>query len=90
MELSAKGLRVIVTAGGAGIGHAIAQTFRDAGARVHTCDVDPKTRPDTITDVANVAHVDRLFDEATRVSGHRVPQMLHRHPPPGRLDQRLQ
>ena len=53
METSAKGLRVLVTAGGAGIGRAIAQTFRDHGARVHTCDIDAKTKPDTVTDVAD-------------------------------------
>ena len=57
METSAKGLRVLVTAGGAGIGRAIAQTFRDHGARVHTSDIDPKTRPDTLADVAEVAQV---------------------------------
>ena len=63
METSAKGLRVLVTAGGAGIGRAIAQTFRDHGARVHTCDIDAKTKPDTVTDVADVAQVDKLFKE---------------------------
>jgi len=40
METSAKGLRVLVTAGAAGIGFAIAKTFAEHGARVHICDVD--------------------------------------------------
>ncbi|HEX5092958.1 MAG TPA: SDR family NAD(P)-dependent oxidoreductase, partial [Burkholderiales bacterium] len=42
MNTSAKGLRVLVTAGAAGIGLAIARTFRDAGAKVFVCDVDDK------------------------------------------------
>jgi len=69
MEASAKGMRVLVTAGGAGIGRAIADTFRQKGARVHTCDVDPKTRPDTITDVSDVAQVERLFQEVQKNLG---------------------
>jgi NAD(P)-dependent dehydrogenase (short-subunit alcohol dehydrogenase family) len=69
MELSAKGLRVMVTAGGAGIGRVIAKTFLDAGARVHTCDVDPKTGADTLADVSKLADVDRLFDDAMRKLG---------------------
>lgn len=34
------GLRVLVTAGASGIGAAIARAFREAGARVHVCDID--------------------------------------------------
>ena len=33
-------LRVLVTAGGAGIGAAMARAFHEAGARVHVCDID--------------------------------------------------
>ena len=69
METSAKGLRVLVTAGGAGIGRAIAQTFRDHGARVHTCDVDAKTKPDTLTDVSDVSQVENLFREVHKNLG---------------------
>jgi NAD(P)-dependent dehydrogenase (short-subunit alcohol dehydrogenase family) len=69
MELSAKGLRVLVTAGGAGIGHAIAQNFASAGARVHTCDVDAKTKTDTLADVAKLADIERLFDDVKRNLG---------------------
>jgi NAD(P)-dependent dehydrogenase (short-subunit alcohol dehydrogenase family) len=69
METSAKGLRVLVTAGGAGIGRAIAQTFRDHGARVHTCDIDGTTKPDTVTDVSVVGQVDKLFQEVQKNLG---------------------
>jgi NAD(P)-dependent dehydrogenase (short-subunit alcohol dehydrogenase family) len=69
MDLSAKGLRVLVTAGGAGIGRVIAQTFREHGAIVHTCDVDAATNPDTLCDVAKLADVDRLFDQVEKSLG---------------------
>ena len=42
MDVSAKDQRVLVTAGGAGIGRAIAKTFLEHGARVHVCDVDER------------------------------------------------
>ena len=69
METSAKGMRVLVTAGGAGIGRAIAQTFRDHGARVHTSDIDPKTKPDTLADVADIAQVETLFQDVQKNLG---------------------
>ena len=68
------GLRVLVTAGAAGIGRAIADTFADNGARVHICDIDEVAlasyraeRPDhgaSPCDVADDRQVDRLFVEA--------------------------
>ncbi len=77
MNLTANGLRVVVTAGGSGIGRVIAQTFHDNGARVHICDVAPETLDDcrrtglgaTLADVADPAQVDTLFDEAAKHLG---------------------
>jgi NAD(P)-dependent dehydrogenase (short-subunit alcohol dehydrogenase family) len=79
MEISAKGQRVLVTAGAAGIGRAIARTFLEHGARVHICDVDraalaslKKDLPaltQTLADVASVADVERLFQDVERELG---------------------
>jgi NAD(P)-dependent dehydrogenase (short-subunit alcohol dehydrogenase family) len=40
VDLGIKGLRVVVTAGAAGIGREVARTFLREGALVHVCDVD--------------------------------------------------
>jgi NAD(P)-dependent dehydrogenase (short-subunit alcohol dehydrogenase family) len=74
MHVSVEGLRVMITAGAAGIGLAIAKAFADDGARVHICDVDDgaleafsKACPDaraTRADVASLSDVDALFDAA--------------------------
>ena len=76
METSANGLRVLVTAGGAGIGRVIAQTFSDHGGRVHVCDIDgealkvlPKEMTRTVADVAKLPDVDRLFSDVERKLG---------------------
>ncbi len=76
MDLSIEGLRVLVTAGGAGIGRAIVEAFLAEGARVFTCDLDPAsldTLPPaigrTVTDVADRAAVARLFDAAIPALG---------------------
>ncbi len=69
MDLSAKNLRVLVTAGGAGIGRVIARTFADHGAKVHVSDIDSKTNPDTVADVAKLADVERLFADLQRSLG---------------------
>ena len=79
MNTSAQGLRVLVTAGAAGIGRAIAQTFAQHGARVHICDVDRaaldacgREQPDisrSLADVSRVDDVDRLFADVKRELG---------------------
>ena len=79
MDLGIDGLRVMVTAGAAGIGLQIARAFLGERARVHVCDVDERALaalhdrdPElswTRCDVSDRADVDRLFDEGIRHLG---------------------
>ena len=76
MDTSAKGLRVLITAGAAGIGRVMAQTFVEQGARVHVCDVDEDALSKvkdpfhkTKADVSSLADVERLFDDVQRTLG---------------------
>jgi NAD(P)-dependent dehydrogenase (short-subunit alcohol dehydrogenase family) len=79
MDLDIKGLRILVSAGAAGIGLAIARAFAAEGARVHVCDVDEmalaamassdKAISRSHCDVANRAAVKTLFAEATEKLG---------------------
>jgi NAD(P)-dependent dehydrogenase (short-subunit alcohol dehydrogenase family) len=68
------GLRVLITAGAAGIGRAIGDTFDSIGARIHVCDVSQaaldackKDHPGwgyTLCDVSDEKQIARLFDDA--------------------------
>jgi NAD(P)-dependent dehydrogenase (short-subunit alcohol dehydrogenase family) len=79
VDASAAGLRVLITAGAAGIGRALASTFADAGAKVFVCDVDADAlsrfrsiRPEigaTLTDVARPDEVDAMFVAAVSQLG---------------------
>lgn len=74
MDLGLNGLRVIVTAGAAGIGLGVVRAFLAEGARVHVCDVDAGalaalkvTHPEigtSLCDVADRAAVAAMFQAA--------------------------
>jgi NAD(P)-dependent dehydrogenase (short-subunit alcohol dehydrogenase family) len=79
MDVNLNGKRALITAGAAGIGRAIADTFIANGARVHVCDIAQAAVDDfrkahpgagaSLCDVANVAQVDQLFEDVKRTLG---------------------
>lgn len=79
MDMQIAGLRVLVTAGAAGIGLGIARAFLREGARVHVCDVDRaaldglrQSDPaisQSVCDVADRAAVAQLFETTASALG---------------------
>jgi NAD(P)-dependent dehydrogenase (short-subunit alcohol dehydrogenase family) len=78
MELAMKGKRVLITAGAGGIGRVMAETFVNAGAKVHICDVvqpaiDEAVRTLKVTathcDVSDLKQVDALFADVKKHLG---------------------
>ncbi len=73
MDISVKGLRVLITAGAGGIGRAMTDVFYKAGARLHVCDVVQSSIDETrgafpgvtasLTDVSRIDEVERLFGD---------------------------
>ena len=68
-----KDLRVLVTAGAAGIGRAITTALDASGAKVHICDVAPMDAVPGVSftraDVSDEADVDRLFEDVRKHLG---------------------
>ncbi|RYF35804.1 MAG: SDR family NAD(P)-dependent oxidoreductase, partial [Comamonadaceae bacterium] len=73
------GLRVLVTAGGSGLGAAVARAFLEAGAHVHVCDIDrtalgrlAQEAPaitSSVADAAVAGDVDLVFDDVRGTLG---------------------
>ncbi len=63
------GTRALVTGGGSGIGQAIADALRAAGADVFICDIDASTGPDFVSDIADDNAVDQLFNAVDQKFG---------------------
>lgn len=74
MSVTSQQTRVMITAGGSGIGRVVAETFLARGAAVHVCDIDAAAlasfgdqHPEvgtTLCDVSDPKQVDQFFNEA--------------------------
>ena len=72
-------LRVLISAGAAGIGAGIARAFHGCGARVHVCDIDGSAVgritaelpgvAGSVADVASQEQVDHMFTDVERSFG---------------------
>jgi len=72
-------LRVLISAGAAGIGAGLARAFHESGARVYVCDIDGAAIDritaelpgvaGSIADVADQEQVDQVFNETERAFG---------------------
>lgn len=79
MEIHCNNQRVVITAGGSGIGRVIAETFSRNGAKVHVCDIDEKilemlcsSIPKisvTRADVSSLEETNRLFEDVAEIMG---------------------
>lgn len=79
LPVDASGLRVLITAGGSGIGKVMARSFHERGAKVHICDIVKDLVRETVdeidgvtgstTDVGDRAAVNRMFEEAAETLG---------------------
>lgn len=78
MDLEVGGLRVVVTAAGAGIGRATAELLAEAGAEVQICDIDPAALAEvtasrgiggSVADVGDTGSVDRFMADAIETLG---------------------
>ena len=73
LDTNQQGKVILVTAGAAGIGRVIAETFSAAGANVHICDINPDKVAEfvasregitgSVADVANAEAVSAMFDD---------------------------
>ena len=78
-EIDVRGLRVLITAGGSGIGRTIAECFAACGAKVHVTDVAEATLATamgdvpgltgTVGDASNTKDVDRTFGDVSAALG---------------------
>jgi NAD(P)-dependent dehydrogenase (short-subunit alcohol dehydrogenase family) len=78
-EIDVRNLRVLVTAGGSGIGRTIAESFAAAGAKVHVTDAAESTLAaaveavpgltGTVGDAANIKDVERAFRDVSSSLG---------------------